>query len=169
MSPCFFFLSYFFFHFFLCFFFFFLMIRRPPRSTLFPYTTLFRSHARFADTHARAGLLPTWGLSVRSEEHTSELQSPMYLVCRLLLEKKKKDIAADALALKREDGIARLVPGGYREAVAHVADLFFFLMIRRPPRSTLFPYTTLFRSVRADRCHPALADRHPRGPARPGP
>src|SRR2546425_5281074 len=84
------------------FFFFFLMIRRPPRSTLFPYTTLFRSHCagrgrvprdrrpRFhrrpgrgcaADRCARAG--------PRSEEHTSELQSLAYLVCRLLLEKKK--------------------------------------------------------------------------------
>src|SRR5437763_10318135 len=67
------------------------MIPRPPRSTLFPYTTLFRSpddiacslverHDRRAGTAGR-----------RSEEHTSELQSPMYLVCRLLLEKKKKE------------------------------------------------------------------------------
>src|SRR2546427_10889987 len=75
--------------------FFFLMIRRPPRSTLFPYTTLFRSHSgggrvarrgdrphrRRADSHA---------LILRSEEHTSELQSQSNLVCRLLLEKKKK-------------------------------------------------------------------------------
>src|SRR6266581_5601584 len=70
--------------------FFFLMIRRPPRSTLFPYTTLFRSPrgvcqgcggARRSDAHSR-----------RSEEHTSELQSPVHLVCRLLLEKKKKKI-----------------------------------------------------------------------------
>src|SRR5215210_9188935 len=72
---------------------FFLMIRRPPRSTLFPYTTLFRSghragagarHQRAGDGERRSESLP------RSEEHTSELQSPMYLVCRLLLEKKKK-------------------------------------------------------------------------------
>src|SRR5256885_5595862 len=75
--------------------FFFLMIRRPPRSTLFPYTTLFRSHPRKEGTcpagpHARTGLLrpPCAG---RSEEHTSELQSPCNLVCRLLLEKKKID------------------------------------------------------------------------------
>src|SRR5439155_27294944 len=74
--------------------FFFLMIRRPPRSTLFPYTTLFRSSTRSAGlpTHAR----PTrrrsrsGGTSKRSEEHTSELQSRGHLVCRLLLEKKKK-------------------------------------------------------------------------------
>src|SRR5437764_2441284 len=74
-------------------FFFFLMIRRPPRSTLFPYTTLFRSHRQGAACTRRApGLHPcaTAFRGGRSEEHTSELQSPMYLVCRLLLEKKKK-------------------------------------------------------------------------------
>src|SRR6202167_2853912 len=72
-------------------FFFFLMIRRPPRSTLFPYTTLFRSHPHVRDRppphHARHhGRADPQG---RSEEHTSELQSPWHLVCRLLLEKKK--------------------------------------------------------------------------------
>src|SRR2546430_7503560 len=75
----------------LCFFFFFLMIRRPPRSTLFPYTTLFRSVEQPGDRHARR-LQPGLQLAVRerSEEHTSELQSQSNLVCRLLLEKKKK-------------------------------------------------------------------------------
>src|SRR5258708_8420181 len=71
------------------------MIRRPPRSTLFPYTTLFRSKAQI---HA-GGLGKGGGVKVakspdevrRSEEHTSELQSPDHLVCRLLLEKKKKN------------------------------------------------------------------------------
>src|SRR5438309_4438698 len=78
-------------------FFFFLMIRRPPRSTLFPYTTLFRSletiRRRLARLHAcprrrlrRPGVLRS---RCRSEEHTSELQSQFHLVCRLLLEKKK--------------------------------------------------------------------------------
>src|SRR5256885_3269826 len=90
-------------------FFFFLMIRRPPRSTLFPYTTLFRSLARrgaggfvcfaagFSETGSSEGerltreLLASAGaLPFRSEEHTSELQSPCNIVCRLLLEKKKK-------------------------------------------------------------------------------
>src|SRR2546430_15375465 len=84
------------------FFFFFLMIRRPPRSTLFPYTTLFRSprcgcareqvRARRAG-HAAARPLPDSAhppARARSEEHTSELQSQSNLVCRLLLEKKKK-------------------------------------------------------------------------------
>src|SRR3712207_8463907 len=88
----------------------FLMIRRPPRSSLFPYTTLFRSGSTFADTVACVAELPsrnavtafccstgsmTWWFSmrVRSEEHTSELQSRQYLVCRLLLEKKKSRLA----------------------------------------------------------------------------
>src|SRR3712207_7393140 len=95
-------------------FFFFLMIRRPPRSTLFPYTTLFRSlyrylHYAYPETLSGNGaaqppLYPTTSLPIyaivryrtptstpweRSEEHTSELQSRQYLVCRLLLEKKK--------------------------------------------------------------------------------
>src|SRR5258708_21432569 len=91
--------------------FFFLMIRRPPRSTLFPYTTLFRSRSnsrtprrcrpRFTPTRGRVSscswratsparpAMPTAPGNIRSEEHTSELQSPDHLVCRLLLEKKK--------------------------------------------------------------------------------
>src|ERR1035437_10644242 len=75
------------FHRVLCFFFF-LMIRRPPRSTLFPYTTLFRSGGRGWMIYIKLQILPEerWH---RSEEHTSELQSRQYLVCRLLLEKKK--------------------------------------------------------------------------------
>src|SRR5437763_2635875 len=89
--------------------FFSLTLRRPPTSTLFPYTTLFRSHLAgrlpaadqrrgavaldqlHADPDVRAALADAAQRhQVRSEEHTSELQSPMYLVCRLLLEKKKK-------------------------------------------------------------------------------
>src|SRR2546423_5345920 len=75
------------------FFFFFLMIRRPPRSTLFPYTTLFRSLPRQerADHADRLAVQRVAGHLWRSEEHTSELQSLAYLVCRLLLEKKKKN------------------------------------------------------------------------------
>src|SRR5215475_298511 len=71
--------------------FFFLMIRRPPRSTLFPYTTLFRSRAhRPSSVRASSARLgPIEPVSARSEEHTSELQSRENLVCRLLLEKKK--------------------------------------------------------------------------------
>src|SRR5690348_17573983 len=82
--------------FFFFFFFFFLMIRRPPRSTLFPYTTLFRSGQRKVERAAFAELArdpdrAAMCLDDRSEEHTSELQSPVHLVCRLLLEKKKKN------------------------------------------------------------------------------
>src|SRR2546430_13247940 len=72
-------------------FFFFLMIRRPPRSTLFPYTTLFRSSS--AGVPCTGSCIRRWGTCrSRSEEHTSELQSQSNLVCRLLLEKKKKMI-----------------------------------------------------------------------------
>src|SRR2546423_15694831 len=77
-------------------FFFFLMIRRPPRSTLFPYTTLFRSRFAAAENvhstrrHSRRCVVASGPHRLpRSEEHTSELQSLAYLVCRLLLEKKK--------------------------------------------------------------------------------
>src|SRR2546430_15841503 len=80
------------------FFFFFLMIRRPPRSTLFPYTTLFRSLLEkvFVGQGGQPEVFPPGCLFLapmpieRSEEHTSELQSQSNLVCRLLLEKKKK-------------------------------------------------------------------------------
>src|SRR2546425_5366924 len=89
------------------------MIRRPPRSTLFPYTTLFRSPTRLVsgqdqadilpsfavgrnapvcDDRTRAGVVGSQGPGKRSEEHTSELQSLAYLVCRLLLEKKKTNM-----------------------------------------------------------------------------
>src|SRR5258708_10081022 len=81
-------------------FLFFLMIRRPPRSTLFPYTTLFRSPGAAFSAKVRDVLAILLGnaahddhcsrVARRSEEHTSELQSPDHLVCRLLLEKKKK-------------------------------------------------------------------------------
>src|SRR3712207_7999231 len=94
------------------------MIRRPPRSTLFPYTTLFRSRGAFARRSSAASgfffcgirLEPEENASatsqkpnswLRSEEHTSELQSRQYLVCRLLLEKKKKYLKHRAAVLKR--------------------------------------------------------------------
>src|SRR5438309_9147649 len=80
--------------------FFFLMIRRPPRSTLFPYTTLFRSHAGLTLPQAlerQQGRVPPFyaALLSRSEEHTSELQSQFHLVCRLLLEKKNQVLYAE--------------------------------------------------------------------------
>src|SRR3712207_7071703 len=97
--------------------FFFLMIRRPPRSTLFPYTTLFRSSRGQHDRDLLPPLLPgtkavtgarvvlrddsrcARGRVSRSEEHTSELQSRQYLVCRLLLEKKKHSISSPYILL----------------------------------------------------------------------
>src|SRR3712207_7913201 len=101
--------------------FFFLMIRRPPRSTLFPYTTLFRSTARSCNRTTTSAPTPrparrpspraTSSSSVaararsatrRSEEHTSELQSRQYLVCRLLLEKKKKELDVQLLRTQHD-------------------------------------------------------------------
>src|SRR5258708_29265293 len=68
------------------------MIRRPPRSTLFPYTTLFRSPWPGSARGLSSTRSTAWHKGYRSEEHTSELQSPDHLVCRLLLEKKKTKI-----------------------------------------------------------------------------
>src|SRR5256885_856042 len=91
------------------------MIRRPPRSTLFPYTTLFRSHkvavraAMISSVRARGSSAhdmeqSRWILRKRSEEHTSELQSPCNLVCRLLLEKKIKAAELFAFTLRVRAG-----------------------------------------------------------------
>src|SRR5258708_24553772 len=96
------------------------MIRRPPRSTLFPYTTLFRSRSRpvkFCSASAAGALGVTPGIAPalkasaawfgsRSEEHTSELQSPDHLVCRLLLEKKKKQTARPTSLIDAHDPVA---------------------------------------------------------------
>src|SRR5258708_17155901 len=107
-------------------FFFFLMIRRPPRSTLFPYTTLFRSVEAVAAgaAHARRHVaeqflhVPT---GVRSEEHTSELQSPDHLVCRLLLEKKKNRTSREKTHGKRSHHHTSRANSGTARAV-HSAD-----------------------------------------------
>src|SRR6266496_2177417 len=143
------------------------MIRRPPRSTLFPYTTLFRSAPGAAPRCTARCAGSTSTTSCRSEEHTSELQSRRDLVCRLLLEKKKQgaqaklgesprptiqqrldaELLGEALELLRR-----------RRALEQVDEMgfhpFFFLVMRRPPRSTLFPYTTLFRSGGSAACGP---------------
>src|ERR1022692_2757948 len=97
----------------------------------------------------------------RSEEHTSELQSPCNLVCRLLLEKKKKQTNTyrlyRILSTDSAAPLAHIASSAFRAFIAFgavhpryfrslfLSFFFFFLMIRRPPRSTLFPYTTLFR------------------------
>src|SRR6185437_4014847 len=143
------------------FFFFFLMIRRPPRSTLFPYTTLFRSYdLTVGKTEPNRIRLKKSGVD-RSEEHTSELQSLAYLVCRLLLEKKKNkerivQFDIKTIKLNKNDSVnlnyltyPAFLPPCFLLLLFRFASsshlFFFFLMIRRPPRSTLFPYTTLFR------------------------
>src|SRR5258708_13704139 len=104
--------------------FFFLMIRRPPRSTLFPYTTLFRSSrptcCRTCSSASSGRLLnPAPG---RSEEHTSELQSPDHLVCRLLLEKKKTTPTAIPTTKPR-----------HQHAASALADNFTILNASPPP------------------------------------
>src|SRR5690242_21346400 len=87
------------------------MIRRPPRSTLFPYTTLFRSRAAESQMKAmlagagQAATERSFATILRSEEHTSELQSHVNLVCRLLLEKKKKHVTShDHRTCRSDDG-----------------------------------------------------------------
>src|SRR2546429_3631900 len=110
----------------LFFFFFFLMIRRPPRSTLFPYTTLFRSVIQRGPRDAQlarrgqfvAAVGGQGGGDGRSEEHTSELQSRLHLVCRLLLEKKK------TWQLNRKSAV-------YEIEVSHLP---YVLLIRSPRR-----------------------------------
>src|SRR5256884_4558154 len=102
------------------------MIRRPPRSTLFPYTTLFRS----VDTgHAGAGPAPAQqrrhvaGAAAevhRSEEHTSELQSRLHLVCRLLLEKKKKK-KSTILCINTREVLTRHMYGVHYKTTTHIS------------------------------------------------
>src|SRR6202521_1389231 len=139
------------------------MIRRPPRSTLFPYTTLFRSEAAGHEERALAlrRVDPQQpGAQPRSEEHTSELQSPQNLVCRLLLEKKQIN---DTIKTARNTNSLNGKRGGRHNTRAHTSCrtwrrrlspgkachlynfYFFFLKNARPPNSTPFPQTTLFR------------------------
>src|SRR6266581_2797714 len=127
------------------------MIRRPPRSTLFPYTTLFRSPppplAFSRSAWSQWPRLPRR----RSEEHTSELQSPVHLVCRLLLEKKNALLVCSTHRLAK----ALCLNGPINKKFSRYSTTcgpffktfcaFFFLITRRPPRAKLFPYTTLFR------------------------
>src|SRR6202165_3732997 len=132
-------------------YFFFLMIRRPPRSTLFPYTTLFRSNELQRVTIFDVGDLVAHPRAVhrfvRSEEHTSELQSPNNIVCRLLLEKKDSKYSQFAIYKIDAERCVLELPSKNSKNNPLRFDFFFFLMIRRPPRSPLFPYTTLFRSL----------------------
>src|SRR3954465_13826065 len=133
----------------LFFFFFFLMRGRPPRSTLFPYTTLFRSEGpgvrglnpRGTQDFARDSHPPH--PDPRSEEHTSEVQSHDNLVCRLVLEKKQSH-PVGVWRGQLEIPSPGAAHSTYVRALAEEVVLFF-LMIRRPPISTLFPSPPLFR------------------------
>src|SRR5215813_11418005 len=143
---------------FLCLFFFFLMIRRPPRSTLFPYTTLFRSTtARPAPADGARGC---WrALLAAVDRKSTRLNSSHVRISYAVFCLKKKTTQIiqafehDAIRSQRTTSIGRhpvdqalqrhIQPHGH---AVRVDGGFFFLMIRRPPRSTLFPYTTLFRS-----------------------
>src|SRR6266581_3755760 len=121
------------------------MIRRPPRSTLFPYTTLFRSsqdaiHRREAGRH---------GVSrdrTREDRKSTRLNSSHPSISYAVFCLKKKNVRAQVLARRGEYAAAEALA---RDACALLDSTdypdFFFLMRRRPPRSTLFPYTTLFR------------------------
>src|ERR1039458_1471486 len=135
------------------------MLGPPPRSTLFPSTDAIpipaaASHRKTAsESSSRFSADATTAPDLaRSEEHTSELQPLRHIVCRLLLEKimipsdLSKEIGRRGvggnMSLKKE-----FIRAGKRQISGSVTTGFsFFLMIRRPPRSTLFPYTTLFRS-----------------------
>src|ERR1017187_9670067 len=148
------------------------MIRRPPRSTLFPYTTLFRSGRRSACRTRRARRRASGG-SPRGDRKSTRLNSSHRCISYAVfcLKKKKQErllLVDDAVA---DDGgpdhhldsrHAALAVGPRHQALLdhglELALFFFFLMIRRPPRSTLFPYTTLFRSQQP----------HHRGGAPPG-
>src|ERR1039457_7220033 len=131
------------------------MIRRPPRSTLFPYTTLFRSNTAVFTLFNYIVLRP-FPVRDRSEEHTSDLQSPCNLVCRLLLEKKKicRRTASAAAAASRTSSfsptpVVRLEPARAPPLQPRRLHLlcrrrllfFFFFKVRAPPQLHLFPPT----------------------------
>src|ERR1039458_1939597 len=138
------------------------MIRRPPRSTLFPYTTLFRSHeAASGDGREYLQTAEVTAAGARSEEHTSELQSLRHLVCRLLLEKKKlhaRERRPTTTVITRTDACSTccatvvLSPDARAVQLERVQSAcppaprsHFFLTLGGPPSSTPFPSTPLFR------------------------
>src|ERR1051326_1887981 len=157
------------------------MIRRPPRSTLFPYTTLFRSHLETLCLWDGPRNLGTRTCAGRSEEHTSELQSHSFISYAVFC-LKKKNSRSTPLSTRLPPPLPASTPTlpvrGLPMAPVAATHLphapiactagencFFFLIIRRPPRSTLFPYTTLFRSGTALRGGAAAAGRPGGGPA----
>src|SRR5215475_4002305 len=140
----------------LFFFFFFLMIRRPPRSTLFPYTTLFRSRRRSPWRRRQSSVAVHQPAPRRDRKSTrlnsSHVKSSYAVFCL----KKKKQTPDRCQSQHRKQNRARSCCQRHstccwlcslpNKQLSTRSVVFFFLMIRRPPRSTLFPYTTLFRS-----------------------
>src|SRR6266581_2393561 len=152
---------------FLLFFFFFLMIRRPPRSTLFPYTTLFRSPASRCQNAEPAASIWTERTSGRSEEHTSELQSPVHLVCRLLLEKKKRNSCVPLDTTDRERTTVRQPPFQRTSAVS--SQLFAITVCCASPafrgqRFHFFFNDTATTEIYTLSLHDALPISHARSP-----
>src|SRR6266851_1186940 len=117
---------------------FFLMIRRPPRSTLFPYTTLFRSEAfHMAYTYKQLARVSPQPPTMRSEEHTSELQSHHDLVCRLLLEKKKKFVPTNREIISTSALISSTTPNTPRSTSASLfIPLYIFFFFFNDPATT---------------------------------
>src|SRR5476649_2708160 len=135
---------------------FFLMIRRPPRSTLFPYTTLFRSWSIQARSATSPASLSMPNTARRSDRKSTRLNSSHIAISyAVFCLKKKKDNCQTCFMCKVYYTEAALFVSPYADRAATAAEIttysqqwlcIFFLMIRRPPRSPLFPYTTLFRS-----------------------
>src|SRR5271165_1414580 len=132
--------------FFVSLIFFFLMIRRPPRSTLFPYTTLFRSLFPARLAAAQHKLLASGAVGVGQDRKSTRLNSSHVKISYAVFCLKKKKIFARLLRLLIIRPTDLLQIGWELAFPCNANYFFFFLMIRRPPRSTLFPYTTLFRS-----------------------
>src|SRR5215471_12365809 len=162
---------------------FFLMIRPPPRSTLFPYTTLFRSRSGPPPLSSK-GRCPPTGRPPRSDRKSTRLNSSHVEISYAVFCLKKKKNAqptrhphatrqthrcrgARVPCWPRSSNAASRAPGYPARRQARARSLFFFLMIRRPPRSTLFPYTTLFRSC--DAAPPDSAGRQGHAHHRTGP
>src|SRR6266849_6710777 len=130
------------------------MMRRPPRSTLFPYTTLFRSHFSLACLPASGRCAPS--LLRTGDRKSTRLNSSHEWISYAVfcLKKKKMAITQPWVEVQAEfayfsASVELSTPGPLPYHIAKTPSIvaFFFLMIRRPPRSTLFPYTTLFRSL----------------------
>src|SRR6266581_2583123 len=136
------------------FFFFFLMIPRPPRSTLFPYTTLFRSSSPICSACAISGFSSTPPASASAEDRKSTRLNSSHTsisYAAFCLHKKSRKwswMKTWGIRVAQRRGIRRAIVAVARRlgVVLHRLCVVFFVIIRRPPRSTLFPYTTLFRS-----------------------